>query len=304
MLQMHSRPVPARADSLSLEELLALRYWPPAGNAKPAQLALQDGRHLSQVRGRGMEFDDIRLYQAGDDIRHLDWQLLARTGEHYTKLFREERERPAFLIADMGASMQFASRGHLKSLLAAYALALVGWAVQKSGDRVGGQLINACGKTVFYRPVSSVQSMTALFTTLVKAVGYKLRADTDLHQTIGQIDRLLPSGSQCYLFSDFRYIDKDLVNRLYRLARRCELQLVMLTDPLERELPKGEQLVFSGVNKEVYINTQDESVREQYSSQFQQRLLLFESLSQQPNISVHHWSTDSHPLFCQEGANE
>ena len=104
----------------SLKELIALSQ--PAGTVsllRPTAKALQSGQYLSRFRGRGMEFDEARLYMPGDDVRSLDWRVTARTGRPHTKIFREERERPVFLSVDYRASMFFATRGMYKSAMAA-----------------------------------------------------------------------------------------------------------------------------------------------------------------------------------------
>ncbi|MCV6587753.1 MAG: DUF58 domain-containing protein [Marinobacterium sp.] len=294
---MQPRPVPARRDQIELAELLALRHWPPARGGSPARLALKDGRHLSPVRGRGMEFDDVRRYQPGDDIRLLDWRLLARTGELHTRLYREERERPVFLLLDMSASMQFASRGYFKSLLAAYAASLVAWAAQRGGDRIGGQVLCSDGQQPLYRPFNSRQSVTGLIAAMAEQVGKAGQHRADLQQVLRQLDGLLATGSQCYLFSDFRGLNDELCGRLQRLARRCELQLVMLSDPLERTLPEGDSLCFAGNGQQIRLAAQDSNTRTAYAARFVQRLEQLEQLGRWPNIAVHHWSTDAHPLF-------
>ena len=116
----------------SLEELIALSR--PAGGlrlARPTARALQSGQYFSRFKGRGMEFDETRLYTPGDDVRHLDWRVTARTGKAHTKLFREERERPVFLSVDYRASMFFATRGMYKSALAARLAALIAWSARR-----------------------------------------------------------------------------------------------------------------------------------------------------------------------------
>jgi len=94
----------------------------------------------SLFKGRGMEYDESRLYQPGDDVRHLDWRVTARTGKPHTKLFREERERPVFLWVDCRAPMFFATRGRFKSVAAAQLAALLAWSAVHDGDRIGSVL--------------------------------------------------------------------------------------------------------------------------------------------------------------------
>jgi uncharacterized protein (DUF58 family) len=94
-------------------------------------------------KGRGMEFDEVRLYQPGDDVRSIDWKVTARTDKPHTKLFREERERPVFISVDNRPTMQFATRGVFKSVQAAKLAALIAWAAQRHGDRIGGQIFSS-----------------------------------------------------------------------------------------------------------------------------------------------------------------
>ena len=97
------------------------------------------GLHLSKIRGRGIDFEEFRPYQAGDDIRLIDWRATARTGRAVTKVFREERERPAIIAVDQCSSMFFGSQVAFKSVIAAQAAALFCWLAIDNGDRVGGR---------------------------------------------------------------------------------------------------------------------------------------------------------------------
>ena len=96
------------------------------------------GPYLTKLKGRGMEFAEARSYQYGDDVRHIDWRVTARTGTTHTKLFREERERPVMLVLDLSRRMFFGTRQRLKSVQAARIAALTGWRALLRGDRVGG----------------------------------------------------------------------------------------------------------------------------------------------------------------------
>ena len=100
------------------------------------------GGYLSRQKGRGMEFDEARHYLPGDDIRAIDWRVTARTGKTHTKIYREERERPVFILCDLTASMQFGSQLLLKSVQAAHIAALLSWAAAARGDKVGALIFN------------------------------------------------------------------------------------------------------------------------------------------------------------------
>ena len=113
----------------------------PGGRVKTHQL----GANLSVFQGRGMEFDESRSYQPGDDARTIDWRLTARTGAMHTKLFHEERERPVQLLVDLRSGMQFGTRKQFKSVLGATIAAKLAWTAIDGGDRVGGFLLSPSG---------------------------------------------------------------------------------------------------------------------------------------------------------------
>jgi hypothetical protein len=129
--------------SVSLKTLIDLAKQATRINLHHAQnRSQQSGGYVSRFKGRGMEFDETRLYQPGDDIRSIDWRVTARTGKTHTKVFREERERPVFISVDDRLTMQFATRGVFKSVLAAKLAGLLAWAAEYHGDRIGGQIFS------------------------------------------------------------------------------------------------------------------------------------------------------------------
>lgn len=216
------RPVPQQRHCISLDELLSLRHWPPARRPSRQRMAIREGHHLSHIRGRGMEYDDVREYQPGDDIRHLDWRLMARTGEAHTKLYREERERPVFVLADLRPPMFFATQGHYKSVLASYAAAMTMWTTLANGDRVGGQILGAGGEQLF-RPSSNRQQVMAMIAALERSsasmgadVGTYIDSNKPdsmtssilLADVLAGAERYISSGTLLYIFSDFHDVDE------------------------------------------------------------------------------------------------
>ena len=148
--------------------------------AKPASLlklhhssirSQQSGGYVSRFKGRGMEFDEARLYQPGDDIRSIDWLVTARTGKTHTKVFREERERPVFISVDNRPAMHFATRGVFKSVQAAKIAALLAWVAQHKGDRIGGQIYtdSACQEV---KPQNGKHAVLRFLNTLTNARAY------------------------------------------------------------------------------------------------------------------------------------
>lgn len=130
--------------ALSIEELL--QYQSKASlinlSANRNQSSKMSGNYLARSKGRGMEFDEVRHYQTGDDIRTIDWRVTARTGKTHTKLFREEIERPVLIATDLSSNMHFGSKLLFKSVQAAHVAALVAWHAKGRGDRLGGIVFN------------------------------------------------------------------------------------------------------------------------------------------------------------------
>ncbi|MGB0468880.1 MAG: DUF58 domain-containing protein [Pontibacterium sp.] len=293
------RPAPAQRHLITLDELISLRHWPPARGKSRERMAIRDGHHLSQIRGRGMEYDDVREYQPGDDIRHLDWRLMARTGEAHTKLYREERERPVFVLTDLRPPMYFATRGHYKSVLACYAAAMTLWTTLANGDRVGGHLIGAADEQMF-RPSSNRQQVMGLMAALAGRSEKQAAANNApsiyLADALASAERQLISGTLLYIFSDFHDADEAVQQHLMRLAQRCELKLVLISDPLEQHLPQGKRYRFLGRGREVTLDANDQQ-QHNYQQQFEQRLGLLERLHNLRGVEFAHWQTDLHPLF-------
>jgi len=132
--------------TLSIDELMV---YATAVQRSPRQRARRPlarsnaGGLMSKHKGRGMEFDEVRPYQAGDDVRAIDWRVTARTGQPYTKLFREEQERPVLIVTDFSPSLFFGTQLLFKSVQAAHCAAAIAWRAVQRGDKVGGIVGNA-----------------------------------------------------------------------------------------------------------------------------------------------------------------
>lgn len=209
-----------------------------------AQLA---GNYVSTVKGRGMEFDEVRHYQAGDDIRMIDWRVTARTGETHTKLFREERERPVFILTDLSESMQFGSQLLYKSVQAAHLASLIGWHVKQRGDRLGGIVFNQ-SQHMELKPRSRQTGVLQYIHALdklsqvnsVSSVHSDLNAkkSTSFTDACARIRRLAKPGSMVVIISDFQQLNDTAIKHLSLLSQHCELKAYRIYDPLELNLPQ------------------------------------------------------------------
>ncbi len=150
------------------------------------------GMHDSRFRGRGMDYQESRAYQAGDDIRNMDWRVTARTGVAHTKLFQEERERPIYLLVDCNPSMHFATRRQFKSVVAAQVATTLGWSAIQQGDRVG-VMTYGCGGVDILKATAGKKGMMAVIQQLVKADQYS-EGETALDVALKQLRSVLRPG--------------------------------------------------------------------------------------------------------------
>lgn len=207
---------------------------------RPAMAQLQGG-HRSAQRGRGLEFEEVRLYAPGDDARNIDWRVTARRGRTHTKLFREERERPVWLVADLHAGLYFGSRRQFKSALLLRTAAMLAWAAALGGDRVGAVIANG-GEPLILPPRGREAGVLPVLQALVqaqpRAPGTPARGG--LQRAVATLRPLLQPGSMILLLSDFAGLDSATGDILASSTLHSDCRLLWVTDPLESGgLPPG-----------------------------------------------------------------
>ncbi len=232
-------PTPPVADGLrpSLSELIALRDrvrgWPPAQRGA-ASVA---GPAPSPFRGRGMEYAESRPYAPGDDARHIDWRLTARSGKPHTKLFQAERERITLIVADTAQPLYFGTRARYKSVQAARAGAVAAWAAQRRGDRIGA--LRGTSSETPVAPVGGSRGALRTLDALVRWYAQPPVADLGLEHALATAARLLHPGASLIVLADAGSIATVPQGRLAALATHHDLQVVLLTDPLELQPPRA-----------------------------------------------------------------
>ncbi|PQJ97140.1 DUF58 domain-containing protein [Chromatium okenii] len=267
-------PFPIHGIRPTLKELIALREQARLLDLAPRGrvLATRSGGHLSRFRGRGMAFEESRVYQPGDDPRRMDWRVTARTGTPHIKLFQEERERPVWLLVDQSASMRFGSRVAFKSVIAAQAAALLGWAAVDRGDCVGGLVFDET-HYLQQHPRTRSAGLLPLLERLSTAPAPSERSGCpSLPHAAMRLCRHLRPGSLIAVISDFAGIQREQSGWLARLATGQELLLIMVSDPLEAEPPPPGQYPVTDGQRWQRLNLTNEKQRIVYQSVFQQRL--------------------------------
>jgi uncharacterized protein (DUF58 family) len=231
------------------------------------------GAHASRLRGRGLNFEEIRAYLPGDDVRHLDWKVSLRLGKPQVRAYTEERDRPLLVVVDQRMSMFFGSRRAFKSVVAAEVAALAVWMGFAAGDRVGGVLFDD-SRVVRVKPLRSRSRIKLLFGTLA-TMNQALHAESDARTDYGQLDAALEGVLQLaghdYLIcivSDFAGASERTRRLLRQLSAHNDVIAAMIFDPLWQRMPEHRALVVSEGRLQVELRIGEERVREPLSSLF------------------------------------
>lgn len=262
------------------EELLKLGY--KAGRleltSRRKVKSIVSGDHRSPFRGKGLEFEEVREYVAGDDVRNIDWRVTARTGRAHLKLFSEERERSVIICTDMNIAMRFGTRGTFKSIQAARAAALLGWSASLENNRVGGSFFgNVPNGMLFVDPSRSRRSLWHMLKTLCDREDHH-PAEVTLEEHLRYLSKAVPSGALVFIISDFLAFTDDLKKRLSELHRRANVVLVSVNDPADAHLPQAGPVSFASASAELAIDTSDKKGQQAYDRQWQQNRRQLENI--------------------------
>ncbi|WJG10629.1 DUF58 domain-containing protein [Aliiglaciecola sp. LCG003] len=269
--------------SLDIKQLLYYQAKTSLLNLSP-QKTIQSklaGSYLAKTKGRGMEFDEARHYQPGDDIRAIDWRVTARSGKTHTKLYREEKERPIFILADLSASMHFGTQLLYKSVQAAHLAALTAWAARQRGDRIGGLIYNQ-HRHLEFKPMTRQKAVLSLLHGLID-IHQPTQTDAGefrFSDACARLRRLAHPGSLVFVLSDFQQLDEVAKQHLSRIGRHSEIIAYSISDPFEHELPavKTKQVVelTDNINQQTLV-LGEKSVSQRYKDSHQRQ---FEQISQ------------------------
>jgi uncharacterized protein (DUF58 family) len=253
------------------------------------------GAYLAKTKGRGMEFDEARHYQAGDDIRAIDWRVTARTGKTHTKLYREEKERPVFVLTDLSSSMQFGTQFLFKSVQAAHLSALIAWSARKRGDRIGGLVFNQ-HQHLECKPYTRQKAVLSLLNSMIKVQqGAQQEAQTTNQEQISlgnacaRLRRLAHPGSLIFILSDFSQLDELAKQHIAQLSKHCEVIAYPITDPFEHQLPQvkmSQRVMLSDGHNRQQIVLGEKDTEIQYSNQHQARFDNIENTLKQCKAQV------------------
>lgn len=249
----------------SLQELVALR------SAVTGRRRARQGHHgaagpvLSPLRGRGMEYAESREYIAGDDARHIDWRVTARSGRPHTKLFQAERERMTVLVADTAPGLYFGTRVRFKSVQAARAGAVAAWIAAVEGDRLCA--LRASHREPPVAPAAGTRGALRVLDALVRWYARPPEDDEGLAVALERARRLLRPGARLVVLADPASVAAVPAERWPGLSQHHEVIVLLFTDPLELQ-PPTQPLPVQSAGQRVELDLGNAAQRRQWQASF------------------------------------
>ncbi|WP_188263024.1 DUF58 domain-containing protein [Azospirillum tabaci] len=278
---------------VTLDALQRLRHRARGFSFLPRQPvhSILTGRHASRLRGRGLNFEELRRYVEGDDIRTIDWPATARLGSPYVRVYTEERDRSVLLLVDQRLSMFFGSRRAMKSVVAAEVAALSAWRVTSLGDRVGA-IIFSEGEVTEIRPQARSGAVPRLLEAVVRQ-NQALRADGEaladpglFNDALRRATRLIPHDGLLCLITDAFGADDESVRLVTRIAAHNDVLTVFIHDRMEAALPDMGRVVVAEGPGQIEVDTATRGLRDRFAAGFAERRARIAGFSRDHAIPV------------------
>lgn len=258
---------------VTLDELLRLKHRAQGFSFLPRQPvhSLLAGRHASRLRGRGLNFEELRHYFEGDDTRTIDWLATARLGSPHVRVYSEERDRPVLLLVDQRSTMCFGSRRAMKSVVAAEAAALAAWRVTSLGDRVGA-IVFGDADLVAVGPQARDHGVVRVLAEIVRQNAATGRppeeaAASRLNEALRTAVRMATHDWLICLISDVSGEDDETARLVTRLCAHNDVLAIFVHDPLEQDLPDIGTGTFSSGGAEIEVDVSSTSLRQRFSTE-------------------------------------
>lgn len=283
---------------VSLAQLMALEFkaLDLSFLARQPQGSILAGNHASRLRGRGLNFDELRRYQPGDDLRHLDWRASLRTGKPVVRTFTEERDRPALIVVDQRMSMFFGSRRSFKSALAAELAALAAWTVFNAGDRVGGlvfndQRIDCIAPLRSRKRVEALLSRVAQQNQALNAANPDAEDEDQLDKALQRCLALAGHDHLICIVSDFAGAGERTLQLMRQLRAHNDVIALQVYDPLALKLPSDGRLLVTQGQLQVELAVEKRSVHQPLGDYLGGRLKDVATLLRRSQVPLMMFST-------------
>ncbi len=277
---------------LTLENLLKFEWFSSVvnlGTGKKKSNSVLSGRYASRLRGRGLDFEEARPYVIGDDIRNIDWNVTAKTGKTHTKVFTEEKEKPAFIFVDQSPTMGFGSQNKTKAVIAGELASIIAHKIKKKGDRIGGMVFTGDN----YDLVTPKRDSRNIIYFLQKIVDanrsiYNPKTfdfEKSLPEVIAKINNVVTHDFVVFIISDFHRYNKAVLQYLSQLALHNDVVLIKVYDPLEERLP-SEKLVVSNKTYQINLNVKNRQLKEKLKASYEDNYKRFKSELEKYKINI------------------
>lgn len=272
-----------------LAELIALRSTAVRGAAPRRGHAGVRAQARAPMRGHGMEYADSRDYVAGDDARHIDWRVTARTGRAHTKTFQVERERLTLVVADTAPALYVGTRQRYKSVQAARAGAIAAWAAAADGDRLGA--MRGSGAEAPLPPAAGRIGALRVLHALARWYAEPPPDDEGLAVALDHARRVLRPGARLLVLADAASVTDVPAGRWSGLAAHNQVLVLLLSDPLERSPPRA-RLAFASARGRVELDLAQPAQRARWHDRFSGALERAEATLQAAGIRCSVLSTE------------
>lgn len=260
----------------NLDDLIRIQFKVRDFSFLPRQpvTSVLSGRYASRLRGRGLNFEELRRYLPGDDIRTMDWKVTARTRSPHVRVYTEEKDRAVLLVVDQRINMFFGTRNRLKSVTAAELAALGAWRAIDVGDRVGAVVFNDTD-LVGIRPQRSRKTVMSILGTVVR-MNHALGADIQVEPNAGMLNRALektlrlaPHDVLVIVISDFFGVDEETERLTARIAEHNDVLGLLVHDPIRLQ-PPARRITVSDGELQMEVNLTDKRTREKLAGDYRE----------------------------------
>ena len=268
---------------VSLQDLLKMEHFARGFSflaRRQKVRSILGGKHASKLRGRGLDFEEVRNYVAGDDIRNIDWKVTARTQKTHSRVYSEEKEKPALIVVDQTKSMFFGSQLRTKSLVAAELAALAAFRVLKEGDRVGGIVFADHGIDIIF-PKRDRKNILRFLEKIVERNhelehSLPLRFEEALKETASKIRNIVTHDFLIIIISDFMRYSPEVIKFISSMAQHNDVILAKVFDPMERDIPTAKVIAGDG-EKQIVMDGENKRLRQKFQEGFDQDYASFET---------------------------
>ncbi|QDP01148.1 DUF58 domain-containing protein [Thalassotalea sp. PS06] len=288
---------------VTLQQLEKLKYqarYFSFSEQQPVNSVLS-GKNASRLRGRGLNFEELRHYRPGDDIRTVDWKVTQRTGKAHVRVYTEEKERNTYLAIDQRSSMFFGSTGKMKSVIAAEVSALIAWQINASGDRIGAFIFGDSkvksipAKRGNVHVSQLLKQLTIQNNELSCEIAEQQQFDS-LNTMLSKITALNQHNSLIILISDGYGWDPRTTSYIRTLRQHNEVIACHVYDPLEQDLPRMPQMIVSDGKWQIQFSSQNPKTQRLFREDLQQQLDQYQEFTNKHRIPLININTLEDPV--------